>query len=122
MHIEPAPPPPPELTGRQRRLYEFWHDKAHWRGNVFLPYYACAADGRVVVLRNRRWAGWTVNFAHRLAWPLMVLAAIIAIGPALLALWLLGNSSSTLPVVLICLAASLRGLIVAARYLSTHEI
>ncbi len=111
------------LTDRQRRLYELWSDKSNWRGNAFLPYYYSREDRRVVVPRTKRWAGWTLNFAHRLAWLTMLASAIVAVGPALLALWLLGNESSyTLPVVLVCLAVSLRVLVRSARYLSNNEI
>lgn len=112
-----------KLTPRQRHLYDCWHDPANWRGNVFLPYYYCAQDKRVIVPRTKRWAGWTVNFAHRLAWPMMVLTAIVAVGPALLALWLVGDRTTyTLSIVLVCLAVSLRVMVSGARYLSNHEI
>jgi len=111
------------VSERDRQLFALWSDKTNWRGNVFLPYYYCPADGRVVVPRNKRWAGWTINFGHRLAWPMMAISVIVALGPALLALGVLGEKSSyTLPIVLVCLAVSIRVLIGGARYLSTNEI
>jgi hypothetical protein len=31
--------------------------------------------------------GWTINFAHPLAWVVLVASFLVAVGPALLAVW-----------------------------------
>jgi hypothetical protein len=107
---------------REERLFELWQDGASWRGNVFLPWYHCAEDGRILVPRKKRWAGWTINFAHRLAWPTMVLGAIVGFGPSLLLLHLLRDTGYEAGAALVGLALSLRALVSGARYLSTHEV
>ena len=58
-----------------------WGDPDNW-GIV----YRCAEDPRVIVPRRRRWMGWTLNFAHRLAWPVFMLCVAVAVGPVLVLL------------------------------------
>lgn len=40
-------------------------------------------DPRIVVPRRIRWAGWTLNFAHRAAWLVLLTAASVALLVAL---------------------------------------
>ncbi len=48
--------------------------------------YRCAEDPRVIVPRRRRWMGWTINFAHPLAWLVLLLSAVVAVGPVFILL------------------------------------
>lgn len=48
--------------------------------------YRCAEDPRVIVPRRRRWMGWTINFAHPLAWLVLPLCVAVAVGPVLVLL------------------------------------
>ena len=63
-------------------LDELWSRPANW-GLV----YRCPEDPRVIVPKRRRWMGWTINFAHPLAWVVLVASFAVAVGPALLAVW-----------------------------------
>jgi hypothetical protein len=38
-------------------------------------------DSRVIVPRGIKWMGWTINFAHPYAWPVLALCVLIALGP-----------------------------------------
>ena len=62
-------------------LIRLWENPAHWRG--FLGAYVCPEDPRVVVPKRTTWGGWTVNFAHPMAWPVIGLSVVIAVGPVL---------------------------------------
>ncbi|QDU90986.1 hypothetical protein Pla175_44010 [Pirellulimonas nuda] len=53
-----------------------WNSPSNWRWGV----YRSRRDTRVWVSKQRKWAGWTLNFAHRAAWAW--LAALLL--PALL--------------------------------------
>jgi hypothetical protein len=50
-------------------LEKLWSDSANWRAHFI---YHCKADPRFMVPKRNRWAGWTVNFAHRAAWIYLV--------------------------------------------------
>jgi hypothetical protein len=62
-------------------LEKLWSNPANWRTRLF---YYCKADPRFMVPKRNRWAGWTMNFAHRAAWIYLVvgigltLAAVFA--------------------------------------------
>ena len=62
-------------------LEELWQDPRHWTADII---YRCAADPRVIVPRRWRWGGWTLNFAHRSAWLVLLGAMVIAVAPALI--------------------------------------
>ena len=110
------------FTLREQELFRLWNAKESWRGTVFLPYYYVPGDGRVVVRRQKRWAGWSFNLAHRWAWPIMAVSAILAFGPMFLMLALFRDSPVVaLPAVLISGAVSLRLLVTGARHLSSQE-
>lgn len=57
-------------------LERLWQDPANWSPPGI---YRCAEDPRLIVPKRRRWAGWTLNFAHRGAW--LVFAG--SVGPLL---------------------------------------
>ena len=50
---------------------QYWRKKEHWRWWG----YACPDDPRIVVNKRPRWAGYTLNFAHRKA--ILVLAGLL---------------------------------------------
>jgi hypothetical protein len=64
-------------------LEQLWQDPRYWTPPGI---YQCAADPRVIVPKRRRWAGWTLNFAHRSAWLVLLGAALVAVGPTLIVL------------------------------------
>ncbi|MEM7391849.1 MAG: DUF5808 domain-containing protein [Verrucomicrobiota bacterium] len=71
----------------------FWNDRAHWTFGV----YRCKAEPRIVVPKRTPWMGWTVNFAHPLAIPMIALFFAIVLVP----IWALGaagiESSTAIP-------------------------
>jgi len=60
-------------------LERLWNDPAHWT----LFGYNCPQDPRVVVPKRMRAMGWTINWAHPKAVPMLLLMMGIAVGPAL---------------------------------------
>jgi Family of unknown function (DUF5808) len=64
------------FTVTREELNRLWADAGNWS---FV--YRCAADPRVIVPRRRPWMGWTINFAHPRAWPVLALCVAIAVGP-----------------------------------------
>ena len=62
-------------------LERLWQDPQYWTA---LGVYHCAADPRVIVPKRRRWGGWTLNFAHRSAWLVLLAAVTILSGPVLI--------------------------------------
>ncbi len=65
----------------RKELDELWARPNNW-GLV----YRCVKDPRVIVPRRRRWMGWTINFAHPLAWAILMIMVAVTVGPALLLL------------------------------------
>src|SRR6266566_6905874 len=64
-----------KVTAEQ--LENFWRDPANWKWGI----YRCAADPRVIVPKRIKSMGWTINFAHRCAWPALLLIMLLAAGP-----------------------------------------
>ena len=60
-------------------LERIWANPANWT-----LVYRCAQDPRIIVPRRRPWMGWTINFAHPNAWPVLILCVIAAVTPVLL--------------------------------------
>ncbi len=65
-------------------LERLWQDDRHWFWSVV---YACKEDPRLIVpKRKNRWPvfslGWTWNFGHPLAWPVLLMSAALVVGPA----------------------------------------
>jgi hypothetical protein len=85
----------------REELDRLWENPENWHG---IGCYACRADPRVIVPKRVKWAGWTVNFAHRLAWPAIALSVVIALGPLLL---LLAFGVPTLAQALVAVAISI---------------
>jgi hypothetical protein len=64
---------PPELE-------RLWQDPRYWTPPGI---YRCPADPRLIVPKRRRWAGWTLNFAHRASWLVLLASIVVAVGPTL---------------------------------------
>jgi Family of unknown function (DUF5808) len=62
----------------REELDRVWANPSNWS-----IVYRCPSDPRVIVPRRRRWMGWTVNFAHPLAWPVVLGCVAIVIAPVL---------------------------------------
>ena len=82
-----------------------WADPRNW--NIV---YRCASDPRVIVPRRRRWMGWTVNYAHPLAWPVSLGCVAIVVAPVLILLRLGIYSGPLLLAVVAGIVAILVGL------------
>ena len=67
------------MTTREE-LHALWSDPRYWTPPGI---YRCPQDPRVIVPKRRQWAGWTINFAHPWATPVLVLSVVITIGPTL---------------------------------------
>jgi hypothetical protein len=90
-------------------LEQLWQDPRHWTAGII---YNCAADPRVIVSKPSRWGGWTLNFAHRSAWLVLLGAMAIAVGPTLIvvatgyASALTVSAAVTLSIVVLCFGAA----------------
>ena len=62
-------------------LERLWRDPTHW--HLFGTIYVCPADPRVLVRKRPHGIGWTLNFAHPKAVPLLVAVIALAGGPTL---------------------------------------
>ncbi len=65
-------------------LDKLWNDPAHWHSPSF---YCCKEDPRIIVPKRRKWAGWTLNFAHTAAWFNLCSGVVLAVVPT----WLLSK-------------------------------
>lgn len=83
----------------RKELDDLWANPNNW-GLV----YWCAKDPRVIVSRRRPWMGWTINFAHPLAWAVFMAMMAIVVGPTLL---VFGLGLASVPVFLVTLAISI---------------
>ena len=105
------------------RLDGFWKDPKNWKGNKMLGYYSSKEDGRVVVPKRPPWAGWTINFAHRLAFPVLIGTFFLAVLPVFAMIAVFSNKPGILPyAVLIGIGLAVLLEVALARYLSNKEI
>jgi len=72
-------------------LERMWNDPANWT----LFGYRCPNDPRVIVPKRMRAMGWTINWAHPQAVPMLLLMMGIAVGPALVVVAFMVLASST---------------------------
>ena len=63
----------------REELDRLWARPENWSS-----VYRCEEDPRVIVPRRRQWMGWTINFAHRLAWPVMIALVGVPLGIVLI--------------------------------------
>lgn len=81
-------------------LERLWSDPSHWSPPGI---YRCAEDPRLIVPKRRRWAGWTLNFAHQGAWFVLLAMGVVAAGPTV-ALVLLRPRQPGLVLVTLCVS------------------
>ena len=90
----------------ESRFDEFWADPANWRWGLL---YLCPQDPRVVVPKRPRWAGYTLNFAHRSAIPVLLggialvlspVTLIFVMDPPQVTYWVTGGIAITLSLLL----------------------
>lgn len=65
----------------QEELEELWRDPGHWRA-VFI--YDCLEDPRLIVSKRIHWTGYTINFAHPMAIPVLIGMLLAVLAPFLL--------------------------------------
>ena len=96
-------------------LEQLWQDPRHWTASIL---YHCTADPRVIVPRQRRWGGWTLNFAHRSAWLVLLGAMAIAVAPTLI---VVATGYGSAPAVLAAVALSILVLCFGAAWESERQ-
>lgn len=74
-------------------LERMWSDPANWT----LFGYRCPGDPRVIVPKRMRAMGWTINWAHPQAIPMLLLMMGIAVGPGLVIVAVMALVGSTSP-------------------------
>lgn len=82
-------------------LERMWRDRGNW---IVPGIYYAKADPRVIVPKWWRWTGWTLNFAHRSAWLVLIGMIAVAVGPVLIVSALVRFDGVTL---LACLVPSI---------------
>jgi uncharacterized membrane protein len=65
----------------REELERHWAKSENWSGAGF---YYCPEDPRVIVPKRRPTMGWTINFAHPLAVPVLLLAFLFPAVPIVL--------------------------------------
>ena len=78
-----------------------WKDPGNRRCGV----YYCKADPRVIVPKHLKWMGWTINFAHPSAIPVMLLTLAIVVVPVLFVRAWDGGIEAVLAAIVISTAA-----------------
>ncbi|MBS1795260.1 MAG: hypothetical protein JSS81_15490 [Acidobacteria bacterium] len=66
----------------REQIEYLWRDPRNWTYGI----YSCPADPRVVVPKKLRGTGWTMNFAHPRAIPVMIGLLVLLFGPPLIVL------------------------------------
>ena len=94
---------------------QLWQDPRHWTASII---YHCAADSRVIVPKQRRWGGWTLNFAHQSAWLVLLGVMAIAVAPTLI---VLAMGYGSVPAVFAAVALSIVVLCFGAAWESEHR-
>lgn len=66
----------------KNELEKHWEDSSNWKSwRGVARFYYSVDDTRVIVPKPRKWMGWTINFAHQLAYRILALAFLIAVLP-----------------------------------------
>ena len=79
--------------------------------------YYCKADPRVIVPRHRRWMGWTLNFAHPSAVPvLLCMLALLGIP-----FWVVQANGGDTVISLLTITASIVVACLLSAYLSSTK-
>ena len=82
----------------REQIDRLWKDRTNWTWGVI---YRCREDPRVIVPRRWRWGGWTLNFGHPRAGVAVLAALGLAVGPALLTLYLFNDQTAALVAMLL---------------------
>ncbi|MGF1679551.1 MAG: hypothetical protein ACFCUX_10215 [Candidatus Methylacidiphilales bacterium] len=88
-----------------------WNEAKNWKWHVF---YVCKDDPRVIVPKKPKWAGRTLNFAHRKAYMVLLFTVVAISAPfALLghigdAIWWVGYLLILIGMVLLYYSVDLR--------------
>jgi uncharacterized membrane protein len=77
----------------REQIEQLWNDKSNWTAGLI---YHCPRDPRAIVPRRWRWGGWTLNFSHPRAAVVGVAAMALAVGPALLVMYLFNDRTAFL--------------------------
>jgi len=78
-------------------LERLWSDPNHWTAWG----YRCPADPRVIVPKRVKALGWTINWAHPRAWPMLFAFLALAVGPAIATMAVLIAIGATDPDVMV---------------------
>jgi uncharacterized membrane protein len=84
-----------------------------WKGVA--KFYYSTEDSRAIVPKPRRWMGWTINFAHQLAYRILALAFLIAVLPVAI---IISLGALSLLAILGAISLSISILILLALYFS----
>jgi hypothetical protein len=68
----------PKVT--REKLEQLWGDPGDWTAGLF---YRCHDDPRVIVPKQQKWRGWTLNFAHRYAISTLIVMILFVVLPLL---------------------------------------
>jgi Family of unknown function (DUF5808) len=99
-------------------LDSLWSDPKNWTAWR----YRCADDPRLIVPKRARWRGWTVNFAHPLAWQWLIGLMILTGGPVVyVSLELAARREMNIPLQMGVLVASIALLILICAYMSDFK-
>jgi uncharacterized membrane protein len=77
----------------REQIEQLWNDKSNWTAGLI---YHCPRDPRAIVPRRWRWGGWTLNFSHPRAAVAGVAAMALAVGPALIVMYLFNDRTAFL--------------------------
>ena len=58
----------------------YWNDSRNWKWHLI---YACKEDLRIIVPKKPKWAGRTLNFAHRKSFLVLFITVLAIIVPVL---------------------------------------
>ena len=98
-------------------IQKLWEDPKSWKHF----YYYCKEDPRVIVPKRKLW-GWTINFAHPLAWinlaASVVLIPLVLIGIDYLLSIITGLSMANIPIGIIAIVMTITLLCVLGNYQS----
>ena len=97
----------------RKELDELWASPNNWS-----LVYRCAKEPRVIVPRRHPWMGWTINFAHPLAWAALMVMVVIAVGPGLL---VLGLGIVSAPFFLLTLGVSIAAVVGVSHWEATRS-
>ena len=91
-----------------------WRDRRNWKWCV----YYCKADPRVIVPKYFKWMGWTANFAHPSAIPVLLLLIALLVTP----IFIVASRGGGIGAMLLTAAVSITVLCSLCAYLSSRTL